>query len=130
MTQQGAAHDGQKTFFGTAWYGEEVVAVGGWNEDTPGTANGMFVPDAEMVRRHPFVFARSFIRWIANFEQCPMYRRIQTASRPRHAIDRYMCTLGFTLERKLENFRSTGLSYNLWGRERVNGIWPGRHRQN
>ena len=118
-------HDGDRRFFGTAWWDGQIVAIGGWFETSPGVAEGLFIPDARMLREHPFVFARTFKRWISYIECLDWPIRIQTHSIPRDKINRLMETLGFTYERQ---YVRAGNTYNLWGREKINGTWGRRQR--
>jgi hypothetical protein len=118
--QLAAVHDGSRRFFGTAWWGDKIVAIGGWWEKSPGIAEGMFVPDARILREHPLAFARSFKRWIAYIQTLPWCRRIQTHSVPTSKIDSFMEALGFVYEKTINTYNQ---DYKLWSREKINGTW-------
>lgn len=100
-------------FCGTAYWGNKILCVGGWYPVNPSTMQLFIIPDAEMLRKHPSVFARTTIKWRKKVEAF-IFPRIQAVALP--GLSNWMRVIGFEFEHVIENYNGTGKTYEMWGR--------------
>lgn len=101
-------------FCGTAYWGDKILCVGGWFAQTGITVQLFIIPDAEMLKKHPAVFARTTIKWRKKVEDFNRYTRIQAVALP--GMSDWMRVIGFKFESVIENYNGTGKTYEMWGR--------------
>lgn len=105
----------------TTMYKEHILFIVGYYEVEPGVAQ-VFVIPSKLIFKHPLPFIKMVRHWRVWLEETQWCRRIQTVSLPTKLIDKWMTKLGFACEAKLIGY-TEGRDYNLWGREKHNGIW-------
>lgn len=114
----GALADGPQdsvAFCGTAFWGDEILCVGGWYAVRPGCCQLFIIPDANMLRKHPAVFARTTIKWRQKAEDRLIYNKLIAVALP--GMSDWMRVIGFEYECKLEKYNGTGRDYELWSRQ-------------
>lgn len=100
-------------FCGTAYWGNEILCIGGWYAKAPLTCQLFIIPDAEMLKRHPSVFARTTIKWRKRVEEFT-YARLQAVALP--GMTDWMQVIGFEFESVIENYNNTGKAYEMWSK--------------
>lgn len=108
------AGNARSAFCGTAFWGDKILCVGGWWEEAPGVCQMFIIPDAEMLKQHPKVFALTTIKWRKKVEEFKIYHRIQALSLP--GMSRWMQVIGFEYEGLMRHFSKSGKSYELWSK--------------
>jgi len=109
-------------FLGTAYYGDVLLAIGGWLEIEPGLAEGFIIPSRPALE-HKFVLVRTFLVWLRQLQKLTWPKRIQSHSLPIMRIDRWMVALGFVYEGSVKRYTESEQEYKLWSRTKTNGTW-------
>ena len=111
----------RKTCISVCYKGAILFLVG-YYEVEPGVAQVFVIPDRR-ITEHPLAFVRAVKHWRQWLEKREWCRRIQTSSLPTKLIDHWMRKIGFVCEAKLVSYTESGQDYNLWSREKRNGVW-------
>lgn len=115
LTLETARYGIHAGFCGTAYWGDEILCVGGWFAISRDTCQLFIIPDALMLKKHPAIFARTTIKWRKKIEDFNRYSRLFAVALP--GMSDWMKVIGFEFERVAENYNNTGKTYEMWGRK-------------
>lgn len=114
LVEDSLLYGNHAAFCGTAYWGDEILCIGGWFALTPYICQLFIIPDANMLKKHPSVFARTTIKWRKKVEDFNRYVRIIAVALP--GLADWMQVIGFKFERVRENYNDTGKDYGLWSK--------------
>lgn len=122
LMEEWAKGKGGREYCGIFFHKDKPLFAGGWFERSPGILQVFLIPDREaLVQRR--VFYRFVCRIIEIVQSKYGAERLQTFSLPIPRIERWMRAIGFRCEGGTKSYNGQGLEYQLWSREKINGVW-------
>jgi hypothetical protein len=123
-----AKQSSQRQTCGVAFYDGQPLFIGGYCEVAPGVVQVFCIPDRR-IYANPKAFFKCVIFWRDWMQARSWCQRLQTHSLPTTLIDRWMGAIGFVCEGLAKEYNGTGQDYNLWSRDKLNGVWGSIRRR-